>query len=111
MNSIQSDAAKKSGAATAEAAKHQTIADRYSQAQTEIATAPADQVARHVKDLGRKLQDDGLITQDQYARMIRESDAASGGFADAAKRRALLLKIGGIIGLGVVGNEVAKKAL
>lgn len=109
--SAEANATKAEGQATTQAAKHQRIADRFTQFQTEIANVPPKQLPGHIKALGKALQDDGLITQEQYGQMIRESDAAAGGFEDAAKQRALLLKIGGIIGLGVVGHETVKHAL
>jgi hypothetical protein len=101
--------------ATTAAAKHQRVADRFSQFQTEIANVPPKQLPGHIKSLGKALQDEGLISQEQYGQMIRESEAVSGGFENADKTRAvmnsLLLKIGGIIGLGYVGKEAVKKAL
>lgn len=109
--SAESNATRAETAATSQAAKHQRVADRFSQFQTEIANVPPKQLPGHIKALGKALQDEGLITQDQYGQMIRESDAAAAGFDSADKTRKTILKVAGIIGLGAVGTEAAKRGI
>ena len=106
--SAESNAKRTETAATSQAAKHQRVADRFSQFQTEVANVPPKQLPGHIKALGKALQDEGLISQQQYGQMIREADAAAGGFEDAAKLRARIAKIAGIIGVGVIGSEAVK---
>jgi len=106
--SAETSATRAETAATTQAAKHQRVADRFSQFQTEVANVPPKQLPGHIKALGKALQDEGLITQDQYGQMIREADAAAAGFEDAAKMRARIAKIAGIVGVGVIGSEAVK---
>lgn len=96
--------------ATDALSKQKQATQHYETFMTELAhTAPRDAGAK-IQTLGRKMIDDGYLSNAQYEALIKQARIVEEHYADTARMRKSALIIGGILGLGYGGKEIVKRA-
>ena len=96
--------------ATDALAKQKQVTQHYETFMTELAhTAPRDAGAK-IQTLGRKMIDDGYLSNAQYEALIKQARIVEEHYADTSRMRKSALIIGGILGLGYGGKEIVRHA-
>lgn len=80
--------------------QQQKVQERFSTLQTRIQNAPPKKIASEIRQIGKTMVDEGVITQAQYAEMLQGANRVEQAFGDSAKAKKELMRIG--VGIGVL---------
>ena len=85
-----------------------SVTKAFDSFQTELRNTSPKEVPAKVRALGKKLVDDGHITQDEYGKMLEQAADVEKHFSDSAKTQRNMLRIAGILGIGAAGKYGVK---